>query len=82
MKNGKEIPPIIERKPDMDVNGDKVNQAVAQQKIREKHLMPLRIDTRTTIYVKKEKCTPEYAAQYLERTKYKPDLKGTANRKL
>lgn len=81
MKNGKEIPPMIERKPDMDVNGDKVTQAVKQQKIREKHLMPLRIDSRTTIYVKKEKCNSEYAAQYLERTKYKSNLKGTATGK-
>lgn len=71
MRNGKEIPPIVERKPNIDVNGDKVNEAVQQQKKREKHLFPLRIDSRTTIYVKKEKCNPEYATQYLEKIKYK-----------
>lgn len=78
MKNGKEIPPIVERKPDMDINGDKIDQAIKQQKKREKHLYPLRIDSRTTIYVPKNKCNPEYAAKYLERIKYKPNLKGTA----
>lgn len=79
MKNGKEIPPIIERKPDMDVNGDKVSEAVKQQKKREKHLYPLRIDARTTIYVKKEKCNPDYAAKYCEKIKYKVPLKGAAS---
>lgn len=78
MKNGKEIPPMAERKPDPEVNGDKVLLAVKQQKKREKNLFPLRIDSRTTIYVPEKKCNPEYAAQYLKRINRKPELKGTA----
>lgn len=59
-----EKPPMAERKPDMELNGNKVTQAVELQKLREKTLFPLRINRTTIIYVPKEKCTPEYAEKY------------------
>ena len=60
----KDKSPIEERKPDLEVNGSKINEAIARQREREKHLFPLRIDKTTAIYVTKEKCNPEYAERY------------------
>lgn len=78
MKNGKEKPAAVERKVDTRVNGDKVLQAVENQKKREKKLFPLRIDSRTVIYVSKNKCNSEYAQKYKEKIDSRPPLKGTA----
>ena len=49
------------KKIDTTVNGD-AERLVETQREVEKKLYPLRIDSRTVIYVTKDKCTPEYAA--------------------
>ena len=49
------------RKVDLTVNGDKTSQAVAAQKNREKKLFPLRLNSKTVIYVKKENQNTCYA---------------------
>jgi hypothetical protein len=49
------------KKVDLSVNGDKTSQAVAAQKNREKKLFPLRLNSKTVIYVTKDKHNPCYA---------------------
>lgn len=63
----KDKAPIEERKPDLEVNGSKINEAIARQREREKHLFPLRINKVTVAYVTKEKCNPEYASKLLRK---------------
>lgn len=60
----KDKAPIEERKPDLEVNGNKVHEAVVRQREREKHLFPLRVDRNTVIYVPIEKYNFEYAEKY------------------
>lgn len=55
---------MAERKPDLEINGNKIQQAVEMQRLREKNLYPLRISQTTIIYVTEEKCTVEYAEKY------------------
>lgn len=64
MNKRNEKPPMTERKPDLELNGNKVLEAVELQRKREKDLFPLRINRTTIIYVTKEKCTREYAEKY------------------
>jgi|GEM_PF-1819784 len=49
------------KKVDLTVNGDKTSQAVAAQKKREEKLFPLRLNSKTVIYVKKENQNTHYA---------------------
>ena len=49
------------KKVDLSKNGDKTSQAVAAQKKREKKLFPLRLNSKTVIYVTKDKHNPYYA---------------------
>ena len=49
------------KKVDLTVNGDKTSQAVAAQKKREQKLFPLRLNSKTVIYVTKDKHNPCYA---------------------
>ena len=49
------------RKVDLTVNGDKTSQATAAQKKREKKLFPLRLNSKTVIYVTKDKQNTYYA---------------------
>ena len=49
------------KKVDLSQNGDKTSQAVAAQKKREKKLFPLRLNSKTVIYVKKENQNMYYA---------------------
>ena len=49
------------RKVDLTVNGDKTSQAIAAQKKREKKLFPLRLNSKTVIYVTKDKQNSYYA---------------------
>lgn len=42
------------KKVDLSQNGDKTSQAVEKQKKREENLFPLRLNSKTVIYVKKE----------------------------
>ena len=55
------------KKVDLSVNGDKTGQAVAAQKNREKKLFPLRLNSKTVIYVTKE----NHNTYYAERAKKK-----------
>ena len=57
----------VEQEPDPSINRDKLVQAVNNQHEREWCLYPLRIDAHTVIYVKKDKCTQEYAYKYREK---------------
>lgn len=59
--------PIEQRKPDLEVNGSKIDEAAARQREREKHLFPLRVDKNTVIYVPKNKCNSEYASKFLRK---------------
>ncbi len=60
-----------ERKPDVFSNNPKLDTALERynKRMEGQERFPLRINRNTVIYVAKEKCTPEYAAQYLERIK-------------
>ena len=49
------------KKVDLSRNGDKTSQAVAAQKKREEKLFPLRLNSKTVIYVTKEKQNTYYA---------------------
>ena len=49
------------KKVDLTKNGDKTSHAVAAQKKREKKLFPLRLNSKTVIYVKKENQNTCYA---------------------
>lgn len=49
------------KKVDLTVNGDKTSQAIAAQKKREKKLFPLRLNSKTVIYVTKDKQNTYYA---------------------
>ena len=49
------------KKVDLSVNGDKTSQAVAAQKNREQKLFPLRLNTKTVIYVTRDKQNTYYA---------------------
>ena len=49
------------KKVDLSQNGDKTSQAVAVQKNREQKLFPLRLNSKTVIYVKKENQNKHYA---------------------
>ena len=49
------------KKVDLTVNGDKTSQAVAAQKKREEQLFPLRLNSKTVIYVTKDKQNTYYA---------------------
>ena len=49
------------KKVDLSQNGDKTSQAVAAQKNREKKLFPLRLNSKTVIYVTKDKQNTYYA---------------------
>ena len=49
------------RKVDLTVNGNKTSQAIAAQKKREKKLFPLRLNSKTVIYVTKDKQNSYYA---------------------
>lgn len=49
------------KKVDITVNGDKTSQAVAAQKNREKKLFPLRLNSKTVIYVTRDKQNTYYA---------------------
>ena len=51
------------KKVDLTVNGDKTSQAVAAQKKREEKLFPLRLNSKTVIYVTKDKQNTYYAEQ-------------------
>ena len=48
------------KKVDLSKNGDKTSQAVAAQKKRENKLVPLRLNSKTVIYVTKDKHNPCY----------------------
>ena len=61
-KNKNADTPDKYKKIDTMVNGD-AERLVETQREVEKKLYPLRIDSRTVIYVTKDKCTPEYAAK-------------------
>lgn len=58
-----------ERKADLTVNPEGVEDVIDRVSAREasSERFPLRVNSRTVIYVAKEKCTPEYAAAYLDR---------------
>lgn len=58
--------PAVPRKPAMDGNPAGTDRYVARQREKERRLRPLRIDRRTVILVPPEKCTPEYAAEFLK----------------
>lgn len=47
----KDKAPIEERKPDLEVNGSKIDEAIVRQREREKHLFPLRINKVTVAYI-------------------------------
>ena len=49
------------KKVGLSINGDKTSQAVAAQKKREEKLFPLRLNSKTVIYVKKENQNTYYA---------------------
>lgn len=49
------------KKVDLTINGDKTSQAIAAQKKREKKLFPLRLNSKTVIYVTKDKQNSYYA---------------------
>ena len=49
------------KKVDLTVNGNKTSQAVAAQKKREEKLFPLRLNSKTVIYVTKENQNTYYA---------------------
>ena len=49
------------KKVDLTVNGDKTSQAVAAQKNREQKLFPLRLNSKTVIYVTRDKQNTYYA---------------------
>ena len=49
------------KKVDLTKNGDKTSQAVAAQKKRERKLFPLRLNSKTVIYVTKDKQNTYYA---------------------
>lgn len=59
--------PMIERKCDNNKNGRNLDDCIARQLRREKHLFPLRISRTTVIYVTKDKCTQEYAEKYAKK---------------
>lgn len=49
------------KKVDLTVNGNKTSQAVAAQKKREEKLFPLRLNSKTVIYVTIDKQNTYYA---------------------
>ena len=49
------------KKVDLTKNGDKTSQAVAAQKNREQKLFPLRLNSKTVIYVTKDNNNTYYA---------------------
>ena len=49
------------KKVDLTVNGNKTSQAVAAQKNREQKLFPLRLNSKTVIYVTRDKHNTYYA---------------------
>ena len=49
------------KKVDLTVNGNKTSQAVAAQKKREEKLFPLRLNSKTVIYVTRDKQNSYYA---------------------
>ena len=51
------------KKVDLSKNGDKTSQAIAAQKKREKKLFPLRLNSKTVIYVTKDKQNTYYAEE-------------------
>ena len=51
------------KKVDLSKNGDKTSQAVAAQKKRERKLFPLRLNSKTVIYVTKDKQNTYYAEE-------------------
>lgn len=51
----------VYKKVDLTVNGDKTSQAVAAQKKREQKLFPLRLNSKTVIYVTRDKQNTYYA---------------------
>ena len=65
MKQSKD--PIFERKVDLSKNGDKIHISQIIQKNKEKSLRPLRIDSKTVIYVTDEKCNEAYRNAYLDK---------------
>lgn len=49
------------KKADLSQNGNKTSQAVAAQKNREQKLFPLRLNSKTVIYVTRDKQNTYYA---------------------
>lgn len=61
--------PGEERKPDSCTNSDSAESKLREFKRKEKEMgkMPLRINDKTVVMVKPEKCNPEYAQVLRER---------------
>ena len=59
-----QIEPSKERKIDCSKNGDKLTVLQENQRKVERKLYPLRIDSRTVIYVTKDKCNADYRELY------------------
>lgn len=56
--------PITRRKPDTEHNASGLEKYIDQQRKKEEHLFPLRINDRMTLLVPKEKCSREYAEAF------------------
>lgn len=63
------LPPGVERKPDVSKNADvsQLDEVLQRQRLKEKNLFPLRINSTTVVYVTKDKCNAEYKEKYLSR---------------
>ena len=59
-----QIEPSKERKIDCSKNGDKIKSLQENQRKAERKLYPLRIDSKTTILVTKDKCNSDYREAY------------------
>lgn len=66
LKERREIMPEKCKKVDTTINGD-AGTLVELHKDIEKQLYPLRINSRTVIYVTKDKCNAAYAKEYAEK---------------
>ena len=53
------------RKPDSLRKSEIPERIIANQRIKEMHLFPLRINRQTVIYVTRDKCTDSYRQRYI-----------------
>ena len=72
--------PLKEHKPDTARRTDTADAAlqdcIDRQRLRERQLLPLRVNAQTVIYVPRQKCTPEHIDHWLRQHGQRPAKKG------